>query len=157
MKSDSVVVRKSGIQGKGVFALEDIDEGEELFLFSDRVRNIDHPPGCHCLVCKRCIQISEFGWLYPRKNSPAWNLNHNCDANAAFGADRYIIAFRDIARGEEITIDYSTTTVDKDWKMDCFCSSSDCRKIIKSVQSMPLELFNRFRGYMPWYVEQHYT
>lgn len=149
----SVVSKTSGIQGSGVFAERDFHAGELLFRFSYKVIRIDHPPGCHCLVCLRCIQVGEFDWLEPEPESLGYDLNHSCEANCGLnGFD--IVAMQDIKKGEEVTLEYGTTTVDEAWNMDCLCGRASCRRVIRSVQFLPREIFEQFRGFMPPFVEK---
>jgi len=68
----------------------------------------------------------------------------------------FIVAMRTIRPGEEITIDYSTTSKDPLWKMRCLCGQPTCRKLIRSVIHMTPEWFTCFRGWMPPFIEQAY-
>ena len=76
-------------------------------------------------------------------------LNHSCDANARFfegmcGMSHrivYIETIRDIAVGEEITIDYGDKWFDKPDK-PCLCGSAKCKNPPKS-QDDAMELDNR--------------
>ncbi|KAG2426154.1 hypothetical protein HXX76_013135 [Chlamydomonas incerta] len=53
-------------------------------------------------------------------------LNHSCDPNTWFvGLD--IVARRDVALGEQITIDYATFCVEHMTAFDCCCGSAACR------------------------------
>ena len=149
-----VVVRKSGVEGKGVFAIKEFHKGEKVFLFSDKIIKIEHEPGCDCGICKRCINISKFGWLYPSRDSFGWNLNHSCEPNCGI-VNNYIVAMKDIAVGQEITIDYSTTTKDSKWEMKCLCGKPSCRKVIKSVQFLPASLFKRYFDFIPHFVRKN--
>lgn len=151
----NVIIKGSCLGGKGVFAARSIKKGGKIFRFSDRLIRIVHKPGCHCSVCKRCINIKEDMWLYPMKGSPGWNLNHSCSPNA-YIKGRDIRASRGISAGEEVTIDYSTTNVDTKWGMECNCKSRKCRKLIRSVQSLPESLFEKYRAMMPAWVRKNY-
>ena len=150
-----VVVRKSRIQGTGVFATARFLNGRKVFKFSDREITINHRPGCHCATCKRCIQVGKSGWLYPKPGSAGWFLNHSCSPSCAISG-KWIIAIRKIESGQEISIDYSTTTDDEKWKMACRCKQRYCRKTIRSVQFLSPMLFGKYRGKMPKYVEKQY-
>lgn len=56
------------------------------------------------------------------------------------------VALRDIGRGEELCFDYSTTEVDTSWAMPCTCGAHNCRKLIRSIHSLPPETI---RAYLP--------
>lgn len=54
-------------------------------------------------------------------------------------------ARRDIASGEEITIDYALLTGIPEWEMDCVCGSPLCRKVVRGTDWMRPELQERYR------------
>jgi len=60
------------------------------------------------------------------------SLNHSCDSNLWMADEVAQIARRDIAVGEELTVDYALFTVDPDWALErsCRCSVPDCRRTI---------------------------
>ncbi|MFZ5365322.1 MAG: SET domain-containing protein [Patescibacteria group bacterium] len=72
--------------------------------------------------------------LDPDDDNPLRFINHSCDPNARRMGPFAIGAFRDIAVGEPITIDYSILEVNPEWRMKCLCGSPDCRGEIRSVQ-----------------------
>lgn len=152
---NNLFVGKYVNNGRGVFTKYPFHKIFDLFLFSDKVIEIQHKAGCHCETCCRCIQIGEVDWFCPKENSFGWYLNHSCTPNA-FALENEIIAFRQIEEGEEITIDYSTTTSDKFWHMDCACKSDKCRKVVKSVQFLPENLFKIYKGHLLKYMESSY-
>lgn len=151
----NVEVRKSKIRGSGVFLIKPLKKDEKIFRFSNNLIPINHKPGCHCKICCRCINLKNDLWLYPKDSIFGWNLNHSCHPDAYFKG-RDIFALRNLKMGEEVTIDYSTTNIDKKWKMKCNCQTKNCRKIIRSVQFLPNRIFNKFKGKMPRFVEANY-
>ena len=57
-------------------------------------------------------------------------LRRRPDARAALahlGEDRTLGARRDIAAGEELTLDYALVTVSPAWRMECHCGAAECR------------------------------
>ena len=151
-----VLIKKSNIQGRGVFSKKAIRKGQRVFTFSEKKIKIKHPPGCNCRVCYRCIQIGKHIWLYPWRNSYGWNLNHSCEPNCGIkGA--HIVAMRDINKGEEITIDYATSTCDERWSLACHCKSKKCRKVIQSFQYLPNRLKRRYGEFiLPYFKNQKF-
>jgi hypothetical protein len=146
---------KEGIEGKGVFIKQDMGKNKKVFNFSKRDIFLHHKAGCHCKICCRCIQIGEYNWLYPLRGSYGWYLNHSCNPNCGIiGKD--IVSIRNIKKGEEITIDYSTTNNDFKWKMNCKCNQKNCRKKIESVQFLSKKLFNKYRAVIPEYLRKCY-
>ncbi|MDD5348445.1 MAG: SET domain-containing protein-lysine N-methyltransferase, partial [Candidatus Omnitrophica bacterium] len=121
----------------------------------EKTVTIRHRPGCHCAVCRRCIQVGKDRWLYPKRGSFGWNLNHSCSPSCCIHGS-YIVALRAIRKGDEITIDYSTTNDDARWEMFCSCGCRNCRKTIRSIQRLPARLLRKYAGRMPRYVEEKY-
>jgi hypothetical protein len=155
MREINVIIKEAPPHGRGVFSTQKLRRGERAFLFATTIREIKHHSGCHCAICKRCIQIGPTDWLYPDKESFGWYLNHSCEPNCGLKGS-FVVAMRSILPGEEITIDYSTTNTDALWRMKCLCGKASCRRIIQSVQHLEPVLFSRYRGWMPPYVEKAY-
>ena len=138
-----IQVRKSGIHGKGVFALAPIAAGERIMEYTGSVitwkeaqRRHPHDPNDpnHTFYFhiddKRVIDGKENG------NSAKW-INHacgpNCEADLDDDAGRvFIKALRDIEPGEELNYDYGlilegrhTAKVKKEF--ECRCGTPECR------------------------------
>lgn len=60
------------------------------------------------------------------------SLNHSCDANLWMANEVTLVARRDIAAHEELTVDYALFTAQPDWRLDlpCACGSPVCRHTI---------------------------
>ena len=52
-----------------------------------------------------------------------------------------------IKKGDEITIDYSTTVGENYWKMTCLCGSKNCRKIIGPYKFLTRKLKKKYKGW----------
>src|SRR5262245_33736984 len=56
--------------------------------------------------------------------------NHSCDPTL-WHADAYtLVSRRDIAAGEEITVDYATQTTEPGFRLECRCGSPGCRGVV---------------------------
>ena len=132
-------IKKSTIKGKGVYATRDIAKNEYLFhtnlgqLPSYTLEEIAKIPNLNVNG-----EHSEYygNGRYVINFSPASYINHSCSPNCYERMKTIIIkdvyALRDIKKGEELTTDYSLTSVDQFagkgfWVMDCKCGSKDCR------------------------------
>lgn len=142
-----IVVRRSPIHGRGVFALTPIAAGTEIITYRGRL--LTHPQADH----RYAEAASNHTFLFTLNeryvidanvdgNSARW-INHSCQPNceavqvvAADGdprRDRIVIqALRDIAAGEELTYDYRvdagerlTPRLRRLWA--CRCGSRACR------------------------------
>lgn len=102
-KENNVKVKKSHIDGLGVFAQVEFDMGDKIGFFCGDEKG-QHTQ--HSLTLKGKI-IEPKGALK--------RLNHSCDPNSFFDQEyadgRVLFASRKIAIGEEITIDYFATEI----------------------------------------------
>ena len=56
-------------------------------------------------------------------------LNHSCEPNVGVQGNIIFVAMRDVAAGEELTIDYAMID-DDDARMDCGCGTPSCRRVV---------------------------
>lgn len=74
-------------------------------------------------------------------------INHACDPNTWLeGLD--VVARRDIAPGEELTIDYATFCGPAMAPFECECASPDCRAIVRGADCHSAELRERYKGHL---------
>lgn len=121
-----VIVKKSRIHGKGVFAARNFKKGEVVLkwdtaheLSSEQVKRLP-------LHEKKYVTF--FHGKYVLMQPPERFVNHSCDSNTT-AKNFSDIAKRDIKKGEEITADYSEECV-PGLNMKCKCGSRKCRGII---------------------------
>lgn len=121
-------IRPTSNMGRGVFATQPIARGTCL------------------VVCRGWIAQSEAlkdNWLAMQVGPDEWLcsageqlddcINHSCEPNAGFTTgEPALFALRDIATGEQITWDYSTSISEAGWTLDCLCGTTNCRGIIRS-------------------------
>lgn len=74
-------------------------------------------------------------------------LNHSCDPTLAWAGTR-LVAFRDLAAGEELTVDYATTTTDPDLLVRCHCETYRCRQMVTGEDWRIPELQRRYAGHL---------
>jgi hypothetical protein len=60
---------------------------------------------------------------------------------------------RDIAIGEELTIDYAMTD-DEPYEMRCRCGSKGCRGLIAGFDWRKPEIQKRYDGYFSWFIQR---
>jgi uncharacterized protein len=136
-----IQVRRSGIHGKGVFALRPIAKGEriieykgEVITWKEALRRHPHDPSDpnHTFYFhiddKHVIDGNVDG------NASKW-INHACAPNCEADQDGlriFIRALHDIEPGEELNFDYGlvlegrhTKKVKKEF--ECRCGAPDCR------------------------------
>src|SRR5215210_3288471 len=129
--------RASPTQGIGSFALAPIRRGEVVEVVGGVVMDEDE---FRAFVRKttrfHAIQVDEGLHLVERpeltQRRQGGSLNHSCDSNLWMANEVALVARRDIAVGEELTVDYALFTVDPDWALErsCRCGVPDCRRTI---------------------------
>lgn len=127
--------------GYGLFATRNIPKGKKILTISGKSitqAEVDRRP---YKEAEKALQIKKF--LYRDFEKPGVLVNHSCNPNAGIKEDRFLIAIRNIAKGEEITWDYSTS-VDTAWTMLCKCRKKNCRKEIKDFFSLPKETQEKY-------------
>ena len=80
--------------------------------------------------------------------------NHSCDPNLWMRDAITVEARRDIARDEELTIDYATHTVTPRWQMEveCSCGSPQCRHTITGNDWQRPEVQEQYRGHFSSFI-----
>jgi hypothetical protein len=136
-----IQTRRSGVHGKGVFAVADIAEGEtiieyvgELITWKEALRRHPHDPKdpnhtfYFHLDEDRVIDAKYGG------NSSRW-INHACDPNCEADEEEgrvFIKALRPIRAGEELNYDYGLI-IDEPYtkklksEYPCWCGAKSCR------------------------------
>jgi len=156
VKSKKVEVRKTGNIGFGLFAKKSIERGEIIFICKGLPRRrADVPSVSHSKSVNNWIGVGHDSWVAPFDWNPLRYLNHSCDPNASIKGRVTIVALKHINKDEPITIDYSLTEEDVNWKMNCLCGEKGCRKVIRSVQFLPENVFKKYI-YVPNYFKKVY-
>ncbi|TSA12907.1 MAG: SET domain-containing protein [Comamonadaceae bacterium] len=141
LASRRIQVRRSGVHGKGVFALQDIAQGEvlieyvgEIISWPEAQQRHPHDPAdpnhtFYFHINESCVIDAKVGG-----NSSRW-INHACSANCE--ADEkdgriFIKALRNILAGEELNYDYGLIlherhTAKLKAEYPCWCGAQDCR------------------------------
>jgi len=150
-QSPYIVVRRSRIHGRGVFAKKFISEGTRVIEYvGDKITKTESDERAQ-KVLDRHERDSEKGAVYiftlnnrhDIDGDVYWNtakyINHSCDPNCETDIIRgriWIIALRDIEAGEEITYNYG---YDYESYEDhpCYCGTSRCMGYILGEDFWP--------------------
>ncbi len=126
--------RPSPIHGTGSFARAKIQAGEVVEIVGGTVMTeAEFRRFQQTTPHYNAIQIDEDLHLVEHpdvtKQHTGGSLNHSCDSNLWMADPVTLIARRDIAAGEELTVDYALFTVQADWELDqpCRCGALVCR------------------------------
>lgn len=107
----------SKIHGIGVFAIRAIKKGMNVFRHDNaqmvwvRERELKRLPGAIKKLYKDFGVLKNGRYGCPRsfnRLTPAWYVNNSSSPNLRCDTNYDFISLRDIRRGEELTIDYST-------------------------------------------------
>jgi SET domain-containing protein len=152
MNNTNLTVRQSDT-GRGVFATAEISAGTELIRYhGPRLRYAQTTPDTLAVQVGPDLYLGESG-------GPDDFVNHSCDPNAGLvivgddGSDVRLVALRDIAVGEQVTFDYSTTMDEDDFEFDCRCGATSCRGRMRDFKHLPDERKRWYaeRGVVPGY------
>ena len=141
-----IQVRRSGVHGKGVFALQDLAEGETLIEYVGEVISWDEAQDRHPHDPKDPNHTFYFHVNEDRVidalhggNSSRW-INHSCNPNCEADEENdriFIKAIRNIKAGEELNYDYGLI-IDEPYtkklkaEYPCWCGSKNCRGTLLS-------------------------
>lgn len=108
---EHVLVTESEIHGEGLFTAEDIPAGEKIMVISGEVISADE-----CVRRENeednvyIFWVNDDCYIDTAMTDKIKFLNHHCDFNCDIidrdGKSLYLTAYRDIKKGEELTIDY---------------------------------------------------
>ncbi len=134
----NVIVKSTGIYGKGLFVNKDIRKGEIIWQMDADVPKFhinvvqSMPSSNYSKLLKYVMQISEqwyIGMPDGTSTEPGDFINHSCNPNTWFVKDVALATRWDIKAGEELTYDYATSDT-FGLEMKCQCGSSNCRQVI---------------------------
>lgn len=161
MLHPNIEVRRSTIQGTGIFAKDFIKEGEvvwhetpeererQYLVTFDELRKLPEKEQEEYL--RYAYQVGPelySGRKHNKPEDPADYTNHSCDANTWFVNDHTMTARRDIMPGEEVTYDYATSETDENFFMACGCGAANCRKLIRGTDHLLPEVRTAYGEHM---------
>ncbi|HFD80769.1 MAG TPA: SET domain-containing protein-lysine N-methyltransferase [Gammaproteobacteria bacterium] len=130
------VQQDSTIEGRGLVAETLIPAGSVLFRYEDSKppvhlhEIITWPPQKRIRFLAFAIQIGEDDYAFGQGDIKF--INHSCDPSGWWSSYGTLTAIRDIAPGQEITYDYSTSDITLGYHMECLCGSASCRGIFSN-------------------------
>jgi uncharacterized protein len=156
-RSPKTEVRPSPIQGKGLFATRPIAKGEIVAAKGGHVLTKQAWTALERELGPADIQLSDDLFIAPvtqsERDGGMLYTNHSCDPNLAIQGQIVLVAMRDIAPGEELTIDWATTD-DGDHEMQCRCGSALCRGTVTGKDWMKKELQAKYAGWFCWFLQR---
>lgn len=154
-RSPKIEVRTCGLEGRGVFAKEKIEQGEVVAVKVGHVVTSEQLPEITRGVGDYALQIHDRFYLSPMSQEEVDRMtifiNHSCDPNVGFDGQITYVAMRDIEAGEELCHDYAMERTD-DYSLDCRCGSKLCRGKVTGEDWKNPELQQRYGTYFSSYI-----
>jgi hypothetical protein len=156
-RSPKTDVRPSPIHGKGLFAKRAIGSGEIVAVKGGHVLTGAQWAALEPALGPADIQVSDDLFIAPvtptERDGGMLYTNHSCDPNLAIQGQIVLVAMRDIAPDEELTIDWATTD-DGDYELPCRCGSAHCRGTVTGKDWMRKDLQTKYAGWFCWFLQR---
>lgn len=150
----AVAVSRSGIEGKGLFATEDIAVGTVVIRLGGRLvttgelgRLIAAAEAEPELPYVDSVTVYEDAHLVLPPGTMVHFGNHSCDPNLWHAGPYEVAARRQIRAGEELTIDYGASSGAPGFTLTCLCGSALCRGQVTSDDWRRPELQRAYAGH----------
>jgi uncharacterized protein len=148
---------RSPIEGRGLFAREAIGAGEIVAIKGGHIVEAGQLAEHAEVVGNSDLKIADGFWLAALSAAEYEDVmlfpNHSCEPNVGVGGNVVFVALREIAPGEELTIDYAMID-DHDGARTCRCGRPTCRGIVTGRDWRRPELQAKYGPYFSWYLQQ---
>ena len=155
--SPKVEKRSSPIDGRGLFATTAVAKDEIVVVKGGYVFTTEQRDRIGQDLGPSEIQITETLFIGPttpaEREGGMMHLNHSCEPNLGLQGQIVFVAMRDIAAGEELTVDYAMIGDEPD-EMRCHCGNKGCRGLITGFDWRRSELQKRYHGYFSWFIQK---
>jgi D-alanine-D-alanine ligase-like ATP-grasp enzyme len=140
-KRKKYTMKGNAIAGFGIYAAQPIRTGDILFKGEEKPQRIVTRAHVErhwseeekTLFRHYAYPISNEVYILWDHNPSEWApQNHSCEPNTAYHGLN-VVALRDIAPGEELTLDYAELLNESAEPFDCQCGTSSCRGVIRGV------------------------
>src|SRR5258706_4227426 len=149
----NLAMGQSAIQGTGVFATTPIRRGEKLMEFGGRMISREEMLSDNYRIRSIWPITRETFLAQPLTDELVTldeYLNHSCDANAWLKDEVTLAAKRNIAAGEEITLDQGTWNIEDAYIEDrvaCSCGAASCRVMLTEEDWKRPDVQERYSGH----------
>lgn len=155
-----IEIKKSSINGAGMFTCEAIKKGEAICIVGGIAMTeseFEEFQASHSTY--NAIQIDEDLHLVEQPEITRaldGSMNHSCDSNIWMDDEVTLVARRDIEAGEEITVDYALFTTQPNWTLDnpCHCGSPHCRHTITGDDWKLKDVQERYRDHFSPFINR---
>jgi hypothetical protein len=151
----------SAIEGQGVHAVEVIAGGEVVAVKGGHILNGPAVAGLPDAIRDSAFPIAADRFLAAltrdEYDGVMMRVNHSCEPNVGMGGNVLLVSMREIAAGEELTIDYALFLGDPGFAMECRCGTAACRGVVRGTDWMRTDLRERYRGWFSWWLQRKIT
>src|SRR5262245_53881696 len=150
-------VKQSGIAGRGLYAIAPLVRDEIVSVKGGHLIDRATLDQNKAVVNAADVQIAENLFIAPLTEdefeSVMMFLNHSCEPNVGVQGQIVFVAMRDVAAGEELTVDYGTID-DDDETMACRCGAATCRGTITGQDWRRRDLQLKYGDYFAWHLRR---
>src|SRR5262249_46435342 len=154
-RSPKTVVKPSRIVGRGLFAAAPIARGEIVCVKGGHLLDKAALERHRAVVNDAELQVAADLFLVRLTEgefeSVMMFLNHSCEPNVGVRGQIVFVAMRDVAEGEELTLDYATIDHDAE-PMACRCGAKACRGLVTGQDWRRPDLQAKYGDYFAWYL-----
>jgi SET domain-containing protein len=128
-------IKKSNIdkKGRGLYATKDIKEGTRIIDYIGKIITKKQTEDSLKFDNAKPIYLFNLNKKYDMDGDVSWNtarlINHSCSNNSDYngtGLKLWVMAIRDIKKGEEITADYGFGYDEEYKQFPCKCGYKNC-------------------------------
>ena len=141
-------------RGKGLFAIRDIPKDTTLIVTGGRAVTRETLRKFSEKVRTLALQVGDEIFLLQSGYEDGDCINHSCDPNAGFFGQIFIVAMRDIKKGEEVCFDYCMTDLSNNDEFKCRCGAKNCRKKVTGNDWLIPEIQTKYKGYFAPHVQK---
>jgi uncharacterized protein len=144
-----VAVAPSPIAGKGLFATAPIPAGVAVSRVGGKLvstAELDALLAAGSGYVDSITVDDDVHLVLPAGTSNHYG-NHSCDPNLWWANAYTLVARRDLAAGEELTVDYATSSGHPDFTMFCHCETYRCRQVVAGDDWRISQLQQRYAGH----------
>ena len=137
-------IKKSNIdrKGRGLYATKDIKEGTRIINYVGKIITKKQTEESEKFDNSKPIYLFNLNSRYDLDGDVSWNtarlINHscsnNCDQNGV-GLKLWVVAIKNIRKGEELTCDYGFSYDENFKQFRCKCGSKNCCGYIVRAES----------------------
>jgi hypothetical protein len=153
--SPKTAVLPSGIAGRGLHAIVPISRGEIVGVKGGHLIDRATLERNKAVVNESDMQIADNLYLAPLTadefESVMMFVNHSCEPNVGVQGQIVFLTIRDVAAGEELTLDYGTVDHDAE-PMLCRCGTPSCRRTITGDDWRLPELQRKYGDHFAWHL-----